>query len=804
MLSKGFSQNEIFKQKYITYKNKYLKLKAQLGGSSLEELQSKLVYKPTHCLNREHAFRQHAGECWSDAMQMMLCFSDELKDSIQQKLFNLTPEEIVEMAYLEGREKYLVPTYKTSSIDDVQNERVRNMKKKLIKYLKLLQDRICLHLGKSGLTSDIERCKHMNPDDETCPIIEKFGKYSVKKADGEENSDIQNFFVYVLPTLDMEIRDSIQRQFMSNPQIMTNPLEIKKIIGPYISSTPLQKKREEITGIGTAMLGLKMINRKIRGNSQISTSEHGATNEEQTVILNLLSFSLLNNDNVLTTKIINPNQLEQTDLDESIAIKIGLPKHATAFYTCQSNQMYYDDNHGIRPVNWKKLLTKYIAYQRDRTLILLWTEFGYLNLFKENGKDTCIVLDPEGEIYAEGVSMEEFIMRDPTTGVVISSWEKGIVENLTLIKKENLRGLSDDEIYNKLEDQIIISEIYNCSTSNIKLTKYNREIAFQIQYCRNNFLNEIVNKLNLSEISNLDKGDIIFAIVNNRYILDDSAFRNIKLIVDSGIDINSLYIKHSFGFLTGKTLLTPNDYNILKLFLDKGFDINYRNTLDSVVWNQNLELFNFLILNGATIDVKKILSTLFLFIKDRPIYVEFIKVIFNKLTDVNIKNDYDQTLLELSINHIELVKLLIEKGIDLNDKFSNNYTPLKSMLIDEKIEIVKLLIEKGIDVNQFIDDENTPLTLLVSNYSISEQTAELVKLLLNSGANVNLPNKKGISPLVILVSKYEINEHILNILNILLSAGADITATDDFGSNVLNIVEYKDNLKEIVNSYIPK
>ena len=110
-----------------------------IGGGPLEDLQGKITYTQSHCINPGDIFHQHSGECWNDSMQMSLCFSDEIKSSVQQKLFNLTPKEIIDMAYLEGREKYLVPIYRRSSTDFVQNERAKKMEKRLEKYLLFLQ-----------------------------------------------------------------------------------------------------------------------------------------------------------------------------------------------------------------------------------------------------------------------------------------------------------------------------------------------------------------------------------------------------------------------------------------------------------------------------------------------------------------------------------------------------------------------------------------------------------------------------------------------------------------------------------------
>jgi len=49
------------------------------------------------CLNR--GFKQHEGECWNDSIMMFFCYQDEIKDTVQRKLYFLEPEEIIELAY---------------------------------------------------------------------------------------------------------------------------------------------------------------------------------------------------------------------------------------------------------------------------------------------------------------------------------------------------------------------------------------------------------------------------------------------------------------------------------------------------------------------------------------------------------------------------------------------------------------------------------------------------------------------------------------------------------------------------------
>jgi ankyrin repeat protein len=50
-------------------------------------------------------------------------------------------------------------------------------------------------------------------------------------------------------------------------------------------------------------------------------------------------------------------------------------------------------------------------------------------------------------------------------------------------------------------------------------------------------------------------------------------------------------------------------------------------------------------------------------------------------------------------NHMDIAKLLIEKGADINAARNDGSTPLIQSIVNKHMEIAKLLIEKGADIN---------------------------------------------------------------------------------------------------------
>ncbi len=95
--------------------------------------------------------------------------------------------------------------------------------------------------------------------------------------------------------------------------------------------------------------------------------------------------------------------------------------------------------------------------------------------------------------------------------------------------------------------------------------------------------------------------------------------------------------------------------------------------------------------------------------------------------DINYKNHNGSTALSIALSngYTEIVKLLLEKGVNTNIKDKRGYTPLLLASNYGFTEIVKLLLEKGDDVNIRDEEGNTALSFALKNgYT---EIAELLK-----------------------------------------------------------------------------
>ncbi|XP_031570135.1 protein fem-1 homolog B-like [Actinia tenebrosa] len=87
---------------------------------------------------------------------------------------------------------------------------------------------------------------------------------------------------------------------------------------------------------------------------------------------------------------------------------------------------------------------------------------------------------------------------------------------------------------------------------------------------------------------------------------------------------------------------------------------------------------------------------------------------------------------------MEIVKLLIKKGANVNSRTKTNSTPLRATAYDGRLDIVSYLVEHGADVNVKNNFENTPLMVACYNGHRS-----VVNYLIEKGAKVDAQDKQG-------------------------------------------------------------
>ncbi len=150
-----------------------------------------------------------------------------------------------------------------------------------------------------------------------------------------------------------------------------------------------------------------------------------------------------------------------------------------------------------------------------------------------------------------------------------------------------------------------------------------------------------------------------------------------------------------------------------------------------------------------------------------------------------------------AIGNLEIVKLLVEKGADVNikSKDKGDLTPLFAAILGngkEKQDTIKLLLEKGADVNaRFISKgfEATPLMM-----AAAQKDTEIVRLILAKKPDIHAVDAgTGITALMMAV----LNNNVENAKE-LLAQGADVNKKAKNNVTALSLAKQENN-KEMVS-----
>ncbi len=227
-------------------------------------------------------------------------------------------------------------------------------------------------------------------------------------------------------------------------------------------------------------------------------------------------------------------------------------------------------------------------------------------------------------------------------------------------------------------------------------------------------------------------------IVEKRDLQDQKDW--ISLFIGKGADINLVDNEGKSPLLIA---FDKNDEEIIQFLIEKGADVN---VIDK---NGKTPLLYVLKAFESSINEDNYYG------HERNDKVELIKLLLNKGADVNVidKNGKTPLLYVLkasgsSINEddyydsyerndkVELIKLLIKlllnKGADVNIAGSEGYTPLFMAIAKQDKDIVSLLVEKGAKVTTLFNGRP------ILDYALAKGQLEIVNILVGAGADLDV------------------------------------------------------------------
>ena len=131
---------------------------------------------------------------------------------------------------------------------------------------------------------------------------------------------------------------------------------------------------------------------------------------------------------------------------------------------------------------------------------------------------------------------------------------------------------------------------------------------------------------------------------------------------------------------------------------------------------------------------------------------------------------------------VEIVKLLIEYGADLDYIDMDGWAPIHYAAFDKRVEVTRLLLEAGADPNIKTPNGCTPLHLLSYPYRMLLGAHLVAKILIDNGANINALDCNGSTPLHNAASFKK-----SKVLTVLLDAGCDTEIVNDVGLKAVTL-----------------
>jgi ankyrin repeat protein/uncharacterized caspase-like protein len=198
---------------------------------------------------------------------------------------------------------------------------------------------------------------------------------------------------------------------------------------------------------------------------------------------------------------------------------------------------------------------------------------------------------------------------------------------------------------------------------------------------------------------------------------------------------NNIFDAIKDGNITDVKSITKNNRSSLK-----ETDSNLNSALHIAAENQNPDIVNYLLDQGADVNHKNLWGENPIYSSIRMNNIEIIKTLIKNGGNVNAKNNHGESPLHIavSIGNIEVIDYLIAQGADPNAKDSVKSTPLRDAVARGKLDVVKYLISKGADPNIISWNGDTLLHSAVSSGNL-----ETVKFLVSRGFDIDAKNDFG-------------------------------------------------------------
>ena len=270
--------------------------------------------------------------------------------------------------------------------------------------------------------------------------------------------------------------------------------------------------------------------------------------------------------------------------------------------------------------------------------------------------------------------------------------------------------------------------------------------------------------------------------------------------LEKGVDLNTQNNKGHTPF----AIACGNKFKYLtNQWLDKGLvDINFQDYTGKTIlyWmclSNNADMAEYLLSKGADHTITEKQGFYPIHGATHNGFIEVIKVLLKHGIDINTQSKDSTTPLYYSLGYagqktnINLVKFLLAEGANPNIEHKNGHYPIHAAINSKDIDVLQLFIKNNEDANKTGASGTTPLYFAV-NY-IGD--IDIIDYLLEQGALPNTPVKGGFTPIYAATEKCR-----LDIIKKLVAKDGNIEQAIDCGDAPMSMAAYRGNL-DIIKYY---
>jgi ankyrin repeat protein len=298
---------------------------------------------------------------------------------------------------------------------------------------------------------------------------------------------------------------------------------------------------------------------------------------------------------------------------------------------------------------------------------------------------------------------------------------------------------------------------------------------------------EQITKLFLENKDHIDmNAQGLFGMTPLDHVLKSGGSKVFKFLVEHGVDINETEAL--------KIALKNKNFKLFKFLLEI-FVVNISSiSLLMVVQEGHIEMFDWMMQNDKNLIFYEIddKGSTYLHVAAQSGYVNIVKLLINGGADIEKRGYLYKTPLFESLLHEQedVTKFLIENGADFTKRFQGE-TPLHiASSYRSNLSLVKFLINRGADIDSLNDNNETSLYLALKHGYPRLSLSIFSYLVKETNCDINLGKS-------LLVLAFEINDQ--NLVKFFLTKGVHVEQTSidlAFEKGYLQIANYLMQMKK--------